>query len=200
MARTEESELRNKTKAVVNEIQKSYNKHFMVLGRNFFIIKEKQHFYEWGFNTFRDYIDEELGFSESTANKMVNCYNAFDKKVDRPLLKRIGFSKVSLIAQAKFLTEKKALTLLKEAEDTPRHELVSILKELSKKATPLEERKASMSFSVPEVKKKNVEKALAQVSKDYDIDINHRGELLDELCKFYLRYARKSPSTIRKAG
>lgn len=81
------------------ELRDKIEENFIELGGELSKIKDERIYKVKGYQSFKDFIEDEVNFSNSLANKLISIYNTFIVSLNKEevMLAMIGFDKLSLI-------------------------------------------------------------------------------------------------------
>lgn len=130
-----------KALARAKELYRGVERSFLVWAAVLYEIKEKGHYSEAGYTTYKDYVEGEFKVSVRSAQNKVETYKALclDHQVEPDVLEQIGHNKGLLIKQAleKGIKEKKDLPdLIDTALKSTEKELKSVINGAKKPSEP----------------------------------------------------------------
>jgi hypothetical protein len=176
---------KNKVRGRVAELKKIVEDSYLEIGGLLYEIFYGGYWQEWGFESFKQYVQDELGFHERKGQYLINIHKnlVIDAKATPEQLEGIGWSKAKEIATV--VDEKNVEKWLDKAKDSTVTELANDVRQAksdqgSSNTGGEIERAYRLSFTLFENQNLNVEAALAIASKIAESD--KRGHLLDCIC------------------
>ncbi|MFO7895828.1 MAG: hypothetical protein R6U84_02735 [Candidatus Cloacimonadales bacterium] len=127
-----EMSLEEKLQAVFN-LKKELEENFVSLGQLLSEIKRNKIFKAKGYKTFKEFVEDEYGFSSSFANKLVSNYNIFINEfdLDEVTAKEIGLDKLNLVKpMLKEASQEEASVWIDKAKTSPTADLRDEIKEI----------------------------------------------------------------------
>jgi hypothetical protein len=191
-SRQRKEQVREDVEAMSDAMSVSYLAVGALLGE----IRAGSYYEDYGFDTFKEFVETELGFSPQKGRRLINIYQTFvvDLEVDPEEIIDIGWSKVSAIEPV--ATEDNVRTLLTQARDNTLSTLRDNVNQLQagNRAEDLDEEETPEDRDPEEVYHKRftlydeqeevVEQALEVAEQEAESD--SAGHLLTLICQDYL--------------
>jgi len=113
----------------VLDLRNALERGYMKLAKLLSEVRHQELYVKWGFTTFADYLDKELGFDERKAEHLINIWDKVKGfKLDEERIKKIGWTKMRQITPV--LTEKNSKDLINKAEKLSARSLGEKIKSL----------------------------------------------------------------------
>lgn len=118
-----------KVRSRILEIRDEIGLRYYELAELLYEVKEGQFYRDWGFEFFKDYLAEEVGYEPRKGEYLRNIYNkwAITLELDMQLLKNVDWSKAKEIV--KVVTEDNYYEWLEKAENLTLREIIALVKE-----------------------------------------------------------------------
>lgn len=176
---------KTKVRGRIAELKKIVEDSYLELGGLLFEVFHGGYWGEWGYESFRQYVSDELGFHERKGQYLMNIHKrlVIEAKANSESLEGIGWSKAKEIATV--ATEKNVDKWVEKAKGSTVTELVTEVRKAKAESGEANtdgkiERAFRLSFTLFESQNENVEAALAMAAKIAESE--KRGHLLDCIC------------------
>jgi hypothetical protein len=114
---------------VILDLRNGLERGYLKLSKLLSEVRHKQLYVKWGFATFADYLDKELGFHERKAEHLIKIWDKVKGfNLDEERIKKIGWTKMRQVVP--LLTEKNSKDLINKAEKLSARDLDEKIKSL----------------------------------------------------------------------
>ncbi len=185
-------------RTIAQELAGKANEHFFRLGDTLAVISSARYYKEWGFSTWKDYVEKEIHLNVSASYELLSIVRWSQVEglslAERRSLSEVGRTKAYCIAHlATRESLKKWLQVAKKATcEDMRNRMYD---------EPPTDAPKTVSFWLYGDERKAIEHALNTVAKNYDDDVR-MGVLLTEVCKQHnmatLKKAKRKKATPKK--
>lgn len=186
-------EKRKKLRNYVFKLKNDIGKSFIKMGGLFYKIRENELFVDWGFSTFRDYVEKEVNFSYRKAQYLKDIWEKFKVELDAEsdVLNEVGWSKTKEIAkvedpeQRQEILQDTYVSKQDEEQDTPSvNDLSNKARQANNDGDEEVQKVKKIHFNLYEDQRETVKRALKQASEDADSE--KRNHLLEMISMHYL--------------
>jgi hypothetical protein len=166
-----------------NGLERGYLKLSKLLSE----VRHQQLYVKWGFATFADYLDKELGFHERKAEHLIKIWDKVRSfKLDEERIKKIGWTKMRQVVP--LLTEKNSKDLINKAENLSVRDLGEKIKSLRaiERTPAIMVLKLSLDDSEYRIVMDSIEEAKKLTKQS-------TGQALEMICQDWMEYKGATP-------